>query len=220
MAENIIVGYARVSSKDQNEARQIEALKAAGVPERYIFIDKESGKDYNRDKYKAMVNVIRKGDTVFVCSLDRLGRNYTETGKQWEHITKDIGADICVLDMPILDTRNTNDLTGTFIADLVLKILSYVAEKERENTKTRQREGIEIAKAEGRYKGRKPIEVDWEAFGEVYDQVLNDGRTNRWAMDKLGLRPNTYYKAVAEYREKNGLPKLESRNKKIGKGTE
>lgn len=214
MAENIIVGYARVSSKDQNEARQIEALKAAGVPERYIFIDKESGKDYNRDKYKAMVNVIRKGDTVFVCSLDRLGRNYTETGKQWEHITKDIGADICVLDMPILDTRNTNDLTGTFIADLVLKILSYVAEKERENTKTRQREGIEIAKAEGRYKGRKPIEVDWEAFGEVYDQVLNDGRTNRWAMDKLGLRPNTYYKAVAEYREKNGLPKLESRNKK------
>ncbi len=215
MAENIIVGYARVSSKDQNEARQIEALKAAGVPERYIFIDKESGKDYNRDKYKAMVNVIRKGDTVFVCSLDRLGRNYTETGKQWEHITKDIGADICVLDMPILDTRNTNDLTGTFIADLVLKILSYVAEKERENTKTRQREGIEIAKAEGRYKGRKPIEVDWEAFGEVYDQVLNDGRTNRWAMDKLGLRPNTYYKAVAEYREKNGLPKLESRNKRV-----
>lgn len=215
MAENIIVGYARVSSKDQNEARQIEALKAAGVPERYIFIDKESGKDYNRDKYKAMVNVIRKGDTVFVCSLDRLGRNYTETGKQWEHITKDIGADICVLDMPILDTRNTNYLTGTFIADLVLKILSYVAEKERENTKTRQREGIEIAKAEGRYKGRKPIEVDWEAFGEVYDQVLNDGRTNRWAMDKLGLRPNTYYKAVAEYREKNGLPKLESRNKRV-----
>lgn len=220
MAENIVVGYARVSSKDQNEARQIEALKAAGIPERYIFIDKESGKDYNRDKYRAMVNVIRKGDTVFVCSLDRLGRNYTETGKQWEHITKDIGADICILDMPILDTRNRNDLTGTVITDIVLKLLSYVAEKERESIRTRQAEGIAIAKANGRYKGRKPIEVDWDSFGEIYDQVLNDGRTNRWAMDKLGLRPNTYYKAVAEYREKNGLPKLESRNKKTGKEAE
>lgn len=212
MAENIVVGYARVSSKDQNEARQVEALKAAGVSERYIFIDKESGKDYNRDKYNAMVSVLRKGDTVFVCSLDRLGRNYTETGKQWEHITKEIGADICVLDMPILDTRNTNDLTGTFVADLVLKILSYVAEKERQNIKERQRQGIAIAKDKGAYKGRKPIDIDEDRFDEVYEQVLNDGRSNKWAMEKLGLRTNTYYKAVARYREKHGLPKLKSRN--------
>ena len=134
MAESICVGYARVSSKDQNEERQTKMLKEAGVPERYIFIDKESGRDYNRDKWNAMMTVIRKGDTVFVCSLDRLGRNYTETGKQWEHITKEIGADIVVLDMPILDTRKTNDLTGTLIADIVLKVLSYVAEKERINT--------------------------------------------------------------------------------------
>lgn len=220
MAENIVVGYARVSSKDQNETRQIEALKAAGVPERYIFIDKESGKDYNRDKYNAMVSVLRKGDTVLVCSLDRLGRNYTETGRQWEHITKEIGADICVLDMPILDTRNKNDLTGTFISDIVLKILSYVAEKERDNIKERQRQGIAIAKENGKYKGRKPIAVDESKFSEIYNQVLTDGRTNRWAMDKLNLRPNTYYKAVAVYREKNGLPKLESRNtKKVSNGS-
>ena len=149
MAESICVGYARVSSKDQNEERQTKMLKEAGVPERYIFIDKESGRDYNRDKWNAMMTVIRKGDTVFVCSLDRLGRNYTETGKQWEHITKEIGADIVVLDMPILDTRKTNDLTGTLIADIVLKVLSYVAEKERINTHERQAQGIALAKKGG-----------------------------------------------------------------------
>lgn len=214
MADSIIVGYARVSSKDQNEARQVKALIEAGVPERYIFIDKESGKDYSREKYNAMLNVIRKGDTVFVCSLDRLGRNYSETGKQWERITKEVGADICVLDMPILDTRNNNDLTGTFISDLVLKILSYVAEKERENIRARQAEGIAIAKAEGRYKGRKPIEVDETEFAEVYKEVMEGGRTNKYAMNKLGLKPNTYYKAVAKYRKDRGLPELEGRNNK------
>jgi len=219
VAESIVVGYARVSSKDQNEARQVKALMEAGVPERYIFIDKESGKDYSREKYNAMLNVIRKGDTVFVCSLDRLGRNYTETGKQWERITKEVGADICILDMPILDTRNNNDLTGTFISDLVLKILSYVAEKERENIKSRQADGIAIAKAEGRYKGRKPIAVDEAAFAEVYKEVMEGGRTNKYAMDKLGLKPNTYYKAVAKYRKDRGLPELESRNRKA-KGDE
>ena len=214
MAESICVGYARVSSKDQNEVRQTKMLKEAGVPERYIFIDKESGRDYNRDKWNAMTTVIRKGDTVFVCSLDRLGRNYTETGKQWEHITKEIGADIVVLDMPILDTRKTNDLTGTLIADIVLKVLSYVAEKERINTHERQAQGIALAKDRGAYKGRKPIEIDEVAFDAAYKEVLSDGRTNKWAMEKLGLRPNNYYKAVAKYRAEHGLPPLESRNKK------
>lgn len=213
MAENIIVGYARVSSKDQNEERQIKQLKEAGVPERYIFIDKESGKDYNREKWNAMVNVLRAGDTVYVCSLDRLGRNYTETGKQWEKITKEIGADIVVLDMPILDTRRNNDLTGTLISDIVLKLLSYVAEKERENIRERQAQGIAIAKENGKYKGRKPIDVDEEAFDRVYKEVLAGERTNKYAMEKLGLKTNTYYKAATRYREKHGLPALESRNK-------
>lgn len=214
MAESIVVGYARVSSKDQNEARQVEALKAAGVDERYIFVDKESGKDYNREKYNAMVNVIRKGDVVYVCSLDRLGRNYRETGKQWERITKEVGADIVVLDMPILDTRAKNGLTGEFISDIVLKILSYVAEQERASIKQRQAEGIALAKERGVYKGRKPIEIDKEKLGEVYSEVIAGERTNKWAMKKLGLSYTTYYKAVAKYREEHGLPKLEGRNNK------
>ena len=205
VADCIKVGYARVSSKDQNEARQIKALTEAGVDERYIFIDKESGKNYERDSYQAMLKVIRKGDTVFVTSLDRLGRNYTETGKQWEMITKDIGADIVVLDMEILDTRKANDLTGTFISDLVIKILSYVAEKERESIKRRQREGIEIAKAKGGvYRGRKPIEINKALFEVMLAEVRAGDRTNRSAMKKLDLKPNTYYKAIKEFDTKTG----------------
>mgnify|MGYP003022751821 FL=1 len=119
-----------------------------------------------------------------------------------------------MLDMPILDTRKTNDLTGTLIADIVLKVLSYVAEKERINTHERQAQGIALAKDRGAYKGRKPIEIDEVAFDAAYKEVLSDGRTNKWAMEKLGLRPNTYYKAVAKYRAEHGLPPLESRNKK------
>lgn len=204
MAENINVGYARVSTKEQNEARQIKALTEAGISERYIFIDKESGKNYERDSYRAMLKVIRKGDVVFVPSLDRLGRNYVETGKQWETITKEIGAHIVIMDMPILDTRNNNDLTGTFIADIVLKILSYVAEKEKDNNKIRQKEGIAIAKAEGKYRGRKPVDINKDAFELVLEEVERGERTNRYAMQKLGLKPNTYYKAVNEYRTKTG----------------
>lgn len=205
VADCIKVGYARVSSKDQNEARQIKALTEAGVDERYIFIDKESGKNYERDSYQAMLKVIRKGDTVFVTSLDRLGRNYTETGKQWEMITKEIGADIVVLDMEILDTRKANDLTGTFISDLVIKILSYVAEKERESIKRRQREGIEIAKAKGGvYQGRKPIEINKALFEVMLAEVRAGDRTNRSAMKKLDLKPNTYYKAIKEFDTKTG----------------
>ena len=204
MADSIKIGYARVSSKDQNEARQIKALVEAGVDERYIFIDKESGKNYERDSYQAMIKVIRKGDTVFITSLDRLGRNYAETGKQWEMITKEIGADIVVLDMPILDTRNTKDLTGTFIADLVLKILTYVSEKERESIKQRQREGIAIAKEEGKYQGRKPIEINKALFEVMLAEVRAGDRTNRSAMKKLDMKPNTYYKAIKEFDTKTG----------------
>ena len=120
--------------------------------------------------------------------------------------------------MHILYTRKTNDLTGTLIADIVLKVLSYVAEKERINTHERQAQGIALAKDRGAYKGRKPIEIDEAAFDAAYKEVLSDGRTNKWAMEKLGLRPNTYYKAVAKYREEHGLPPLESRNKKGKEG--
>lgn len=204
MAENISFGYIRVSTKDQNEARQVEKMKELGVDERHIFTDKESGKDFNREQYQAMVTMLRKGDLVYVSSIDRLGRNYNEILNQWSIITREKEADIVVLDMPLLDTRNDRDLTGTLISDIVLQLLSYVAQKERESIKTRQAEGIAIAKARGVYQGRKPIEVDKAAFESVYSEVIRGERTNKYAMQKLGLKTNTYYKAVTEYKTKTG----------------
>ena len=205
MAESMVFGYVRVSSKDQNEARQIEKMKELGVGERQIFVDKESGKDFDREQYRAMVAMLREGDLVYVSGIDRLGRNYDEIIRQWSIITKEKHADICVLDMPLLDTRSSGkDLTGTFISDLVLQILSYVAQKERENIRARQAEGIALAKERGVYKGRKPIEIDKERFEEVYSEVVRKDRTNKSAMKKLGLKPNTYYKAVKEYTTKTG----------------
>ena len=204
MGKSIIVGYARVSSKDQNEARQIEDFRKLGIDERHIFMDKESGKDFKREQYNTMVGMLREGDLVYVTSLDRLGRNYKEIGEQWENITKNIKADIVVMDMPILDTRTHKDLTGELISDIVLKLLSYVAQRERESIRQRQAEGIAIAKTQGKYQGRKPIQIDKVAFEKVYAEVVRGERTNRYAMQKLGLKPNTYYKAVNEYKTKTG----------------
>lgn len=204
MADNISMAYVRVSSKDQNEARQVEQMKEAGIDDRHIFIDKESGKDFERENYKAMLAMLREGDIVYVSSIDRFGRNYEDIGEQWEVITKEKKAHIVVLDMPLLDTRQFNDLTGTLICDLVRQLLSYVAQKEREYIKKRQAEGIAIAKTKGVYLGRKPIAVDKRAFESVYAEVVRGERTNRYAMQKLGLKPNTYYKAVNEYKTKTG----------------
>lgn len=133
-----IYGYVRVSSTDQNEDRQLIALREQGVDEKNIFIDKQSGKDFERPNYKKLVSKLKAGDLLYIISIDRLGRNYEEIQKQWRVLTKEIGIDICVLDMPMLDTRNGKDLMGTFIADLVLQILSFVAQSERENIKKRQ----------------------------------------------------------------------------------
>lgn len=145
--KNKIYGYVRVSSTDQNEERQIVALAEVGVPEKNIFMDKQSGKSFDRPQYKKLVKKLKSGDLLYVLSIDRLGRNYEEIQNQWRVITKEIGADICVLDMPLLDTRQGKDLMGTFIADLVLQILSFVAQSERENIKKRQEQGIAAAKA-------------------------------------------------------------------------
>lgn len=204
MAESLAFGYTRVSSRDQNEARQIEKMREVGVDERHIFVDKASGKDFDREQYKAMVAMLREGDVVYVSSIDRLGRNYKDIIAQWSVITKEKGADIVVLDMPILDTRNDRDLTGTLISDIVLQLLSYVAERERENIRARQAEGIALAKARGVYTGRKPIQIDKVAFESVYAEVVRGERTNKYAMQKLGLKPNTYWKAVKSYKEKTG----------------
>ena len=205
MAQSKMFGYARVSSKDQNPDRQIEAFKGIGIDERDIFLDKESGKDFNRDSYQTMIRVLRDGDVVFVSSIDRLGRDYNEISKQWATITQEIKADIVVMDMPLLDTRNKDkDLTGQLIGDIVLKLLSYVAEVERRDIKERQRQGIEEAKKRGVYTGRKPIDIDIKAFEIVYGEVVRKERTNKYAMQKLGLKPNTYYKAKKEYETKTG----------------
>ena len=152
-------GYVRVSSTDQNEDRQLKAMADAGVPLKNIFIDKQSGKDFDRPQYIKMVRRLRKNDILFVLSIDRLGRNYEEIQRQWRILTKEVGVDICVIDMPLLDTRNGKDLMGTFIADLVLQILSFVAQTERENIKKRQAQGIAAAKARGVKFGRPRKEV-------------------------------------------------------------
>ncbi len=151
-----VYGYIRVSSTDQNEDRQLVALQGRAVPERNIYMDKQSGKDFDRPQYKRLVKKLRAGDLLYILSIDRLGRNYKEIQDQWRVLTKEVGADICVLDMPLLDTRNGKDLMGTFIADLVLQILSFVAQNERENIRKRQAPGIAAAKARGVRFGRPP----------------------------------------------------------------
>ena len=138
-----IYGYVRVSSIEQNEIRQLVALENAGVEKRNIFIDKQSGKNFDRPKYKRLMKKLKPGDLLYILSIDRLGRNYIEIQEQWRILTKDKGVDICVIDMPLLNTRNGKDLLGTFIADLVLQILSFVAQTERENIRTRQAQGIQ-----------------------------------------------------------------------------
>ena len=205
MADNITFAYVRVSSDDQNEARQIEKMRELGIDERHIFIDKKSGKNFEREQYRAMMAMLREGDLVCIASLDRLGRNYREMGQEWENITKVKKADILVLDMAdILDTRKKTDLTGTLISDMVVRLLSYVAEKERESIRARQAEGIAIAKAQGKYTGRKAITVDKEQFEKLYSEVIRGERTNRYVMQKMNLKPNTYYRLVNEYKTKTG----------------
>ena len=146
-----IFGYIRVSSRDQNEDRQLIALKELAIPEKNIFIDKQSGKDFKRPQYRKMIRRVRKDDLLYIKSIDRLGRNYAEILEQWRILTKDKGIDIVVLDMPLLDTRRGKDLMGTFLSDIVLQVLSFVAENERTNIRQRQAEGIAAAKARGHH---------------------------------------------------------------------
>lgn len=154
---NTTYGYVRVSTKDQNEARQMIAMQEFGIDEKHIFLDKQSGKDFNRPKYQKLIRKLKKGDTLVIKSIDRLGRNYDEIIEQWRIITKEKEAAIVVLDMPLLDTRQGRDLTGTLIADIVLQLLSYVAQTEREFIKRRQAEGIAAAKAKGVKFGAQPM---------------------------------------------------------------
>ena len=185
-------GYARVSSKEQNVERQLVAFKEYGIEERDIYIDKQSGKDFNREQYNTLKHILRENDLLVIKLIDRLGRNYEMIVNEWKDITKNIKVDIVVIDMPLLDTRKNKDLLGTFISDLVLQILGYVAEQERTFIKQRQKVGISVAKNNGVKFGRPKIEKPLN-FDDVVLKWKNNEIKTKEAMELLGLKPNTFY---------------------------
>jgi DNA invertase Pin-like site-specific DNA recombinase len=197
--EKKIYGYVRVSSKDQNEDRQMIAMRDMNIPEKNIFTDKQSGKDFERPMYKKMLKKLKENDVLYIKSIDRLGRNYEEILEQWRIITKEKKIDIVVIDMPLLDTRREKNLLGTFIADLVLQILSYVSETERETTKQRQREGIEAAKLKGVQFGRpsKDYPDNWETLVEKYE---NGEISAKDAAHECDITASTFYRRVKKMR--------------------
>lgn len=195
----ITYGYVRVSSTDQNEDRQMIALHQVGVEDKHIFMDKQSGKDFDRPQYKKMVKKMRHGDLLYVLSIDRLGRNYDEIQHQWRILTKEIGIDVCVIDMPLLDTRRSKDLLGTFVADLVLQVLSFAAHNERDNIRKRQAEGIAAAKARGVHMGRPNKKVP-DDFPEIVKQWEKKQITIKEAASRCDMCESTFYKKLQEYR--------------------
>jgi DNA invertase Pin-like site-specific DNA recombinase len=190
---NRTYGYIRVSSSEQNTDRQIEALKDNAVEERFIFTDKQSGKDFNRPEYQVLKNALREKDLLVIKSIDRLGRNYKEIVNEWKYITEEIKADIKVIDMPLLDTTQHKDLLGNFISDLILQVLSYVAQQERDYIKKRQEEGIKSAQDKGKHLGRPKAELP-----EGAEKVLKEWREKKIsakeAMKQLNMKPTTFYK--------------------------
>ena len=194
-------GYIRVSTHEQNEARQLAALSAFDIPEKNLFMDKQSGKDFNRPAYQRMIKKLKPGDLLIIKSIDRLGRNYEEILKQWRIITKEKQADIRVLDMPLLDTSIHRDLTGTLIADIVLQLLSYVAQCERENIRQRQKEGIAAAKARGVVFGAEKKKMP-DDFDEWYYRWRRKEITSRDMAAHCGVHISTVYSRVRE----RGLP--------------
>lgn len=191
-------GYIRVSSRDQNEDRQMIAMRAKGVHDRRIYMDKKSGKDFRRPQYRRLIKKLKPGDLLYIQSIDRLGRNYEEIQEQWRILTKEKAVDICVIDMPLLDTRQGKDLMGTFIADLVLQILSFVAQSEREFIKKRQAEGIAAAKARGVKFGRPPMPLP-ENFYDVHAAWRAKKITLRQAAEACGMPVGTFYSKAVKF---------------------
>lgn len=198
MNKQKIYGYMRVSSKEQNEDRQKLALLEAGVPEQQIYMDKQSGKDFERVQYQQLLGILDHNSVLFIKSIDRLGRNYSELNEQWRIITKEKGADVVVIDMPLLDTRREKNLLGTFISDIVLALLSYVAENERINIKQRQAEGIAAAKAKGVRFGRPPMPVP-DDFFELYQRWRAGEISLRKAAETCCMNPKTFYSKAVKY---------------------
>lgn len=190
-------GYARVSSTDQNEDRQLIALHQAGVDDKFIFVDKQSGKDFNRPQYQKLLRKLKAGDLLYIKSIDRLGRNYEEIQVQWRILTKEKGVDICVIDMPLLDTRRGKDLVGTFLSDIVLQVLSFVAENERNNIRQRQAEGIAAARARGVHLGRpvKEAPADFERIVQAWEKKEI---TMEEVTQMTGMSETTFYRRRRE----------------------
>lgn len=209
-----IYGYARVSTREQNTDRQLAAMRDFGVPEKNIIVEKQSGKDFERPRYLRLVKRLRQGDTFVVKSIDRLGRDYTEILEQWAVITKQCGAAIVVLDMPLLDTREGRDLTGTLIADIVLQLLSYVAQTERDFIRQRQAEGIAAARERGVHLGRVSDPLP-EGFGTVARQWWTGSLSSREAAAYLSMTQRTFLRRVHEWGDSAGFqgkqhPKLKA----------
>ena len=199
----MVYGYVRVSAKDQNEDRQIIAMREVGVSEKNIYIDNQSGKYFKRKQYKRLVRKMKKDDLLYIKSIDRLGRNYEEIIKQWRYLTKEKRIDIIVLDMPLLDTRRGKDLMGTFLSDIVLQVLSFVAENERSNIRQRQAEGIAAAKARGVKFGRPPKPLP-ENFHTVYQRWKNGKITGTRAAEECNM-PITTFRYKADIYEKTNF---------------
>lgn len=193
-------GYIRVSAKDQNEERQLIAMKELDVNLDRIFMDKQSGKDFQRPQYKKMVRGLRKNDLIYIKSIDRLGRNYSEILEQWRILTKERGVDIVVLEMPLLDTRRGKDLMGTFLSDIVLQVLSFVAENERSNIKQRQAEGIAAAKARGVQFGRPKIEMP-DNFMQLVSQWENKKIRLSYVLEVCQISKATFYRRLNQCRQ-------------------
>ena len=192
-SSKMVYGYIRVSTKEQNEDRQRLAMQEFGISENNVFMDKQSGKDFDRPGYKRLLRKLKPGDMLVIKSIDRLGRNYEEILEQWRLLTREKKVSIVVLDMPLLDTRQGRDLTGTLIADIVLQLLSYVAQTEREFIRQRQAEGIAAAKAKGIHMGRKLLEIP-EDFGLIYDQWKAGSISARGAARELGVSHHMFAK--------------------------
>ena len=199
-------GYVRVSSREQNEDRQLDALREMEIAKRNIFIDKQSGKDFERPQYKRLVRKVKREDLIYIKSIDRLGRNYSEIQEQWRFLTKEKGADIVVLDMPLLDTRRGKDLMGTFLSDIVLQVLSFAAENERTNIRQRQAEGIAAAKARGVRFGRPQINMP-EYFGKTVRSWERKEITVEEAVRRCGVSESTFYRRLREYRAERRIKK-------------
>ncbi|MDO5392913.1 MAG: recombinase family protein [Eubacteriales bacterium] len=196
--EQILFGYCRVSSTSQNEDRQLIAMAEMNIPEKNIYIDKQSGKDFNRPQYRKLLRRLNEHTILYVKSIDRLGRNYAEIQEQWRIITKEKKSDIVVIDMPLLDTRRGKDLMGTFLSDIVLQVLSFVAENERSNIKQRQAEGIAAAKARGVKFGRPPIPLP-ENFYEVYKRWRKKEISVKEAARLCKMSKSTFHDRALKY---------------------